>query len=196
MTAYIFAPKDDLYVLIVVFLLTVFYNLIFAVGVGITFAALLYAKRVADKTNLKFESVYDDDIINFEKKIEKDYQHKIRVVHIQGQFFFGTATQIVSQFDEILGTKYLILNYEADSLLDISAIFALEDIIIRLNNQKIKLMLIIKNDDVRKQLKDLNIINQIGENHIFYNELDAVNLAKTCIKTKIKRQNKMNKKRL
>lgn len=191
-----YAPKDDLYVLIVVFLLTVFYNLIFAVGVGITFAALLYAKRVADKTNLKFESVYDDDIINFEKKIEKDYQHKIRVVHIQGQFFFGTATQIVSQFDEILGTKYLILNYEADSLLDISAIFALEDIIIRLNNQKIKLMLIIKNDDVRKQLKDLNIINQIGENHIFYNELDAVNLAKTCIKTKIRRQNKMNKKRL
>lgn len=189
-----YAPKDDLYVLIVVFLMTVFFNLIFAVGIGITLAALLYAKRMADKTNLKFESVYDVDIMNFEKKIERDYQHQIRVVHIQGQFFFGTATQIVSQFDEILGTKYLILNYESDSLLDISAIFALEDIIIRLNNQKIKLMLIIKNDDVRKQLKDLNIINQIGENHIFYNELDAINLAKTCIKTKIKRQNKKNKK--
>lgn len=188
-----YAPKDDLYVLVVVFLLTVFYNLIFAVGIGITLAALLYAKRIADKTNLKFESIYDDDIMNFEKKIEKDYQHKIRVVHIQGQFFFGTATQIVSQFDEILGTKYLILNYEADSLLDISAIFALEDIIIRLNNQKIKLMLIIKNDEVRKQLKDLKIINQIGENHIFDNELDAINLAKTCIKTKIRRQNKQNK---
>ena len=185
-----YAPKDDLYVLIVVFLMTVFFNLIFAVGIGITLAALLYAKRMADKTNLKFESVYDVDIMNFEKKIERDYQHQIRVVHIQGQFFFGTATQIVSQFDEILGTKYLILNYESDSLLDISAIFALEDIIIRLNNQKIKLMLIIKNDDVRKQLKDLNIVNQIGENHIFYNELDAINLAKTCIKTKIKRQNK------
>ncbi len=189
-----YAPKDDLYVLIVVFLMTVFFNLIFAVGIGITLAALLYAKRMADKTNLKFESVYDVDIMNFEKKIERDYQHQIRVVHIQGQFFFGTATQIVSQFDEILGTKYLILNYESDSLLDISAIFALEDIIIRLNNQKIKLMLIIKNDDVRKQLKDLNIINQIGENHIFYNELDAINLAKTCIKTKIKRHNKKNKK--
>ena len=190
-----YAPKDDLYLLIVVFLLTVFYNLIFAVGVGITLAALLYAKRVADKTNLKFESVYDDDIINFEKKIEMDYQHKIRVVHIQGQFFFGTATQIVSQFDEILGTKYLILNYESNSLLDISAIFALEDIIIRLNNQNIKLILVIKNDEVRKQLKDLNIIKQIGENHIFYNEIDAINLAKLCIKTKIRRQNKQNKKR-
>lgn len=188
-----YAPKDDLYVLVVVFLLTVFYNLIFAVGIGITLAALLYAKRIADKTDLKFESVYDKDIMDFERKIEKDYKHKIRVVHIQGQFFFGSVTQIVSKFDEILGTKYLILNYESDSLLDISAVFALEDIIIRLNNQHIKLMLVIKNDDVRKQLKDLNIINQIGENHIFYSEVDAVNLAKLYIKTKIRRSKKNKK---
>ncbi len=188
-----YAPKDDLYVLIVVFLLTVFYNLIFAVGLGVTLAALLYAKRVADKTNLKFENVYDNDIINFEKQIEKDYKHKIRIVHIQGQFFFGSATQIVSKFDEVLGTKYLILNYESDSLLDISAIFALEDIIIRLKNQKIKLLLVIKNNDVLNQLNNLNIISQIGENSVFFNEIDAVNLAKTLIKTKIKRVNKKRK---
>ena len=48
-----FAPKDDLYVLFTVFFLTVFYNLIFAVGAGITLAALLYAKRVADKANMR-----------------------------------------------------------------------------------------------------------------------------------------------
>ena len=47
------APKDDLYVLILVFLLTVFYNLIVAVGAGITLAALLYAKKAADKAKLK-----------------------------------------------------------------------------------------------------------------------------------------------
>ena len=47
-----FAPKDDLYVLALVFMLTVFYNLIVAVGAGITCAALLYAKRTADSTKL------------------------------------------------------------------------------------------------------------------------------------------------
>lgn len=59
-------------------------------------------------------------------------------MHIDGQFFFGSATQLISQFDEMLGTKYLILDYSSENLLDISAIFALEDIIIRLQSQKVK----------------------------------------------------------
>ena len=106
------APKDDLYVLILVFLLTVFYNLIVAVGAGITLAALLYAKRAADKAKLVNKEVYDKDIMKLEKVLEKDYRHKIRVVHINGAFFFGSATQLISQFDEFLGTRYLILVYE------------------------------------------------------------------------------------
>ena len=157
-----YAPKDDLYVLALVFLLTVFYNLIFAVGAGITLAALLYAKRVADKTSLEVKNIYSKEIFALEEELVHDYKYLIRVVHIDGQFFFGSATQIVSHFDEMLGTKYLILNYESNALLDISAIFALEDIIIRLQTQHIKVMLVIKNEAVLNQLRDLNITSQIG----------------------------------
>ena len=164
-----YAPKDDLYVLFTVFLLTVFYNLIFAVGAGITLAALLYAKRVAD-------------IMEYEKILENDYHHKIRVVHISGQFFFGSATQLISKFEDMLGTKYLILNYEADDLLDISAIFALEDIILRLKAQEVEMLLVIKNDDVLKQLKEHNILNQIGENYTFFEEMPAIEYAKEQLK--------------
>lgn len=180
-----YAPKDDLYVLVVVFLLTVFYNLIFAVGAGITLAALLYAKRVADKTSLGVKTIYDEEILNIEKNLAKEYKYRIRVVHIDGQFFFGSATQIVSQFDELLGTKYLILNYESSSLLDISAIFALEDIIIRLQDQKIKIMVVVKNETVLNQLRDLNIVSQVGHHHVFYEELEAVELAKSYLKKKL-----------
>ena len=108
-------------------------------------------------------------------------------MHIDGQFFFGSATQIVSQFDEILGTKYIILNYESSSLLDISAIFALEDIIVRLQSQHIKIMLVIKNEEVLNQLKDLNIISQIGNHHVFYEEIEAVKHAKNYITRKYKK---------
>ena len=131
------APKDDLYVLVTVFLLTVFYNLIVAVGAGIVLAALLYAKRVADKAKLIDKPVYDSDIMKLEMALEKDYKHKIRVVHISGAFFFGSATQLISHFDEFLGTRYLILVYDSEDMLDISAIFALEDIILRLKSQHI-----------------------------------------------------------
>ena len=161
-----------------------FYNLIFAVGAGITLAALLYAKRVADKTSLEVKNIYSKEIFALEEELVHDYKYLIRVVHIDGQFFFGSATQIVSHFDEMLGTKYLILNYESNALLDISAIFALEDIIIRLQTQHIKVMLVIKNEAVLNQLRDLNITSQIGAENVFYDEKSAVTLAKTYIKNK------------
>lgn len=183
-----FAPRDDLYVLALVFFLTVFYNLIVAVGAGITCAALLYAKRTADSAKLVQKTVYDKDIIKLEKLLEKDYNHKIRVVHIDGQFFFGSATQLISQFDEILGTKYLILDYSSENLLDISAIFALEDIIIRLQSQKVKILVVLKSDSVKEQFEKHGIINQLGDEHIFRTEPEAIDFAKKCIKKKVKKR--------
>lgn len=182
------APKDDLYVLILVFLLTVFYNLIVAVGAGITLAALLYAKKAADKAKLVNKEVYDKDIMNFEKVLEKDYRHKIRVVHINGAFFFGSATQLISQFDELLGTRYLILVYDSDDLLDISAVFALEDIVLRLKSQHIKILMVINNEEVHKQLQQYGITEQIGENRVYFSEIEAIEYAKASFKKRVKKK--------
>lgn len=182
------APKDDLYVLILVFLLTVFYNLIVAVGAGITLAALLYAKKAADKAKLVNKEVYDKDIMNLEKVLEKDYRHKIRVVHINGAFFFGSATQLISQFDELLGTRYLILVYDSDDLLDISAVFALEDIVLRLKSQHIKILLVINNEEVHKQLQQYGIAEQIGESRVYFSEIEAIEHAKSSFKKRVKKK--------
>lgn len=173
-----YAPKDDLYVLLAVLILTVFYNLIFALGIGIVMAALLYAKRVADNTNIKATNLYNPSAYtSFETKVEKASNYKIRILHIDGQFFFGSITQIVSHFDEMLETEYIILNYSSNSKLDMSAIFALEDIIIRLKAQKIKLYLVITNKEVFEQVKSLEIISQIGLNSLFDDETEAINNA-------------------
>lgn len=172
-----FAPKDDLIVLGVVFTLTVFYNLIVAVGAGITLASLLYAKRVADRAKLVNRKICDDNTRKLEKVLEKDSRHKIRVVHISGAFFFGSATQIISQFDEFLGTKYLIIVYDGEDMLDISAIFALEDIILRLKSQHIKILMVINNDEVKTQLEKYDITTQVEG--IYSSELEAIDFAKT-----------------
>lgn len=188
------ASKEDKYVLAVVFLLTVFYNLIVAVGAGITLAALLYAKKVADKAKLVHKEVYDKDIIKLEKEVERDYKLKIRVVHIDGQFFFGSATQLISQFDELLGTRYLILNCDFDDILDISALFAFEDIVLRLKSQHIKLILVLKNTDIYKQLYEYKITEEIGEQHIFYSEIKAIDFAKKAFTQKARKKYQENKK--
>lgn len=183
-----YASKDDKYVLWVVFFLTVFYNLIVAVGAGIVLAALLYAKKVADSAKLVHKTVYDKDVIKLEKALEKDYKHKIRVVHIDGQFFFGSATQLISQFDELLGTKYLILNYDVNDLLDISAIFAFENIVQRLKSQHIKILLVIHDKKLYEQLEKHEIIKEIGEHHIFYSEIEAIDFAKKSLRKNIKKR--------
>ena len=172
-----YAPKDDLYVLVTVLLLTVFYNLIFALGVGIVLAALLYAKRIADDTNVKVSYFNHIDYTPYEAKIERDSHYKIRILHIDGQFFFGSTTQIVSHFDEMLETEYIILNYSSNTELDMSAIFALEDIIVRLQAQKIKLILVIPNSKVFEQVKGLEIISQLGEDSVLNDETVAIKKA-------------------
>ena len=174
------APKDDLIVLGVVFALTVFYNLIVAVGVGITLASLLYAKRVADRAKLVKRKIYGDDTMRIEKVVEKTSRHKIRVVHISGAFFFGSATQIISQFDEFLGTKYLIIVYDGEDMLDISAIFALEDIILRLKSQHIKILMVMNNEDVKSQLEKYDIVSQVEG--VYSSEFEAIDVAKSSYK--------------
>ena len=58
-----------------------------------------------------------------------------------------------------------------------SAIFALEDIIVRLQAQKIKLFLVIPSEKVYNQVRSLEIISQIGQDALFAEETDAINTA-------------------
>lgn len=175
------APKDDFYILLLVFVLTVFYNLIAAVGAGITLAALLYAKRVADSTKLIHKNEHGEDVEIVEKRIEYVSKHKIRIVHIDGAFFFGSATQVISQFDEIWGTKYIILDCTKDEYFDVSAIFAFEDIIARLKSQNIEIILVLANKEITKQLDKFGVVEQIGNDKIYYNLKEAIQNVKSQI---------------
>ena len=78
----------------------------------------------------------------------------------------------------MLETEYIILTYDSKTQLDMSAIFALEDIIVRLQSQNIKLLLVITREDVYKNITIMEtIINQIGKNSLFDNEKDAIDAA-------------------
>ncbi len=180
-----YAPKHDLYVMILVFLLTVFYDLIFAVGAGITLAALLFARQVTRETRVNIKEVYDREIMEIESEIEHASHHKIRIVHIHGVLFFGSINHMISQVEEQLGTKYLILNFESIPLLDISAVFALEDIIVNLKSHDIKVLIVLKCEELEKQLRSLGIIDEVKESNVFYDELEAIEKAKKHLKIKV-----------
>ena len=181
-----YAPKEDLAVMFLVFFLTIFHDIIFAVGVGITLSAMLFAKQLADKAKLNIKDIEDREITKLEKQLHDESGYKIRVVHIQGEFFFGSASQIISQFEDLLGTKHIIICYDSDRRLDISAIFALEDILARLKSQGIKVYMVLRNTEILKQIDEMHLKRQLDDKDIFFEEIDAIRCAKDEFKKYIK----------
>lgn len=180
------APAHDLYVMALVFSLAVFMDLMTAVVAGVLLSALLFAKRVADKTKLDISDIEDIELQKLESRLEYDYNYKIRVVHIKGLFFFASANQIVQNFDGMLDIKYLIMVYERKHELDISAIFALEDIIVGLKLKKIKVLLVLKNENIKEQLDKCGVLAHLKDGSVFLDEMEAIEFAKIKLKTKIK----------
>lgn len=148
------APKYDLYVMVVVFLLTVFVDLIMAVGAGIVLASLLIVYRISKESNIQ--------TIDYKKSEIKNEESDTRILNINGAFFFGSASIFEDQVNKVLDTKHLIINCLNVPFMDISAIFALEDMISKLNELDIKISLVLKKKHITKIIK-------VNKAHIFDN---------------------------
>ncbi len=164
------APRHDLYVMGIVFFLTVFVDLIFAVGVGIVASSLLLVYRIsresgADIFDSEPESSAQDDRI----------RDGVRVVNINGPFFFGSMSQVVERTQEALDVRTLVIDCSRVPFLDLSAIYALEEIILT-QQEKGQAVYTVFNP---KQLEDKTlspILGIVGEK-VFTDQKSAVDHA-------------------
>lgn len=173
------APKRDMFVMLWVFVITVFYDLIFAVGTGIVLSAILFAISIAQQFNVEIKDINTSE--NEESDIEEKSKFSIRVLDINGILFFGSASQILSGVDDMLGTKCLIINCKSVTNMDISAAFALEDMIVRTKDRGIKVFLVLNNKRMTKKLKDLGVANVLEKGSIFYDKEKAVDAAQKLL---------------
>ena len=141
------SPRSDLAVMLVVFFVTVFIDLITAVGVGIVLASFLIVYRITKETQI----VLDKSTSKTNYNIDKD----TRILKINGAFFFGSSTAFESEASSILNVKNFIIDIKDVPFIDLTAIFTLKDLIIKLKNQDIKITIIAKEKD-KKQLLKLN----------------------------------------
>lgn len=154
------APRNDLIIMLVVFFLTVFVDLIMAVGVGITLASLLIVYRISKEAqiNLVSPKKANTDIVN----------EQIMVMNIDGAFFFGSASFFIDSVNSIMNKKEIIIDCTNVPFMDISAIFVLEDMVLKLKSQEIVTTLVLKQRHIEK-------IKQVDKMHIF----DDINIYKT-----------------
>ncbi|WP_373001288.1 SulP family inorganic anion transporter [Sulfurimonas sp.] len=161
------APKNDLSVMLVVFFITVFIDLITAVGVGIVLASLLIVYRITKEAKITL-------VENHHEGIDTEYnlaEKKVRVIRINGAFFFGSSTAFESETNSILDTKIVIIDILDVPFMDITAIFTLKDLISKLQIDDIKVIIVAKEKE-RTQLLKLNK-TRIFDNVKFYEDMNS-----------------------
>ncbi|MBQ9688475.1 SulP family inorganic anion transporter, partial [bacterium] len=168
-----FAPKRDLTVMLWVFFVTVFYDLIFAVGTGIVLSSILFSISVAQQLNLQIDDMYP---INEDENsdVEEKSKYAIRIIDVKGILFFGSTSQMLASVDDMLGTKYLVISCEQITTMDISAVFALEDLLMNLRSRGITVLLVLRNEKINRKLSSLGTIKLFGEENVFLDRDEAI----------------------
>ncbi len=131
-------PIWDVVVMIVVMLLTVFVDLVIAVGVGLVISALIFMKKMGDINTKKSQVLPLDQIEDFtwqedERGISDDIAHNIYIKRLEGPLFFGYTNDLQQLYTHIPDrAKYVILRMDKVPYVDQSGLYSLEDIIIDL----------------------------------------------------------------
>lgn len=162
-------------ILIIVLLLTVFWQLVYAVGVGLVLAAFIFLKRMSDisadqviVSNLDLE--HDEEPLwEDETKIPVEIRERVVFKHLDGPMFFGFATHFRSMITDLGHDLHiLVIRMEKVPFIDQSGVYALEDAINQLHQLDVIVALSGPNEDAMEMLRDSKIVPQvIKEKHVF-----------------------------
>jgi sulfate permease, SulP family len=114
------APRSDVLVLVTCFVLTVVFDMVVAVSVGVVLAALLFMKRMSAMTESRLTTVLQSD----ETRV---LARGIALYEIAGPLFFGAAQRAMRSFEVVEdGVKVVVLALGAVPVIDATGLVALE----------------------------------------------------------------------
>ncbi|WP_265822437.1 SulP family inorganic anion transporter [Geovibrio ferrireducens] len=160
------APRHDIAVMSIVLVLTVFVDLIVAVGVGLVAASVLLTYRISTQTQTQVDDVDLETADSAPCGSPAGNRHQIRVVDVNGPFFFGSATQVVGKVGSILDNEVIIFNCSKVPFIDYSGFFALTEMLVNIKESGI-IAMIVANDALKERLTDLEINGYLPPQHIF-----------------------------
>lgn len=155
------APKSDILVLVITFALTVVFDLVVAIEVGMVLACLLFMKRMSDETDVKSWKYVDDEDDPDSITLRK-VPHAVRVYEISGPLFFGAADRI-AEIKKKDFTKVIVLRMRAVPAVDATAINALEGLLARCEAAGVRLVLSHVNEQPMKIMKKAGLVEKVGE---------------------------------
>lgn len=169
------APKSDIIVLVLTFVLTIVFDLVVAIEVGMVLACILFIKRMSEETNVYGWQEEDDDVETANDLIA--IPQGIRVYEISGPLFFGVA-EILEGIQMDKKTKVLIIRMRSVPSLDITSIMALENIVNSCKKNGTRIIFSHLKEQPYNALNKAGIVEKVGEENFADNIQEALQLAK------------------
>ena len=163
------SPKSDVAVLVTTFLLTVIFDLVVAIAVGLSLACLLFMKRMADVSDVK-EWDYVEDTGDDQGRLKKVPPH-VMVYEFTGPLFFGAADKI-PHIERNTGRNVLILRMRSVPAMDITALNSLRRLYEECKSKNIKVLFSHVNEQPMSVFQRSGLYDLVGEES-FVPNIDA-----------------------
>lgn len=164
-------PRLDNFVMFVVLSMTAFWDLMYAVAIGLVMAALIFMKKMADvvegeSADTKFDRLVNQLVNTFDES--EEFRKQVIVKNLRGPMFFGFASRFQDSIDELPQVKAVVINFGGVNYIDQSGVYTLKEAITRLVDRGINVCLSEVNDYDAKLIKGMGITpHLVDERHVF-----------------------------
>ncbi len=172
-------PLSDAVIMVAVLVLTVFVDLLVAVGIGMLLAAILFMKKMSDLVEVG-TTVDSVETLQKEKpwadeQLPPDLAGNVLVKHLDGPLFFGFSNRFQALANNLPDTRYLIIRMEKVPYIDQSGLYALEEAILDMERRGIDVLLTGLQTPPKDQMERVKIIpDLISTDNIFENFSDCI----------------------
>ncbi len=169
------SPKSDIIVLVVTFVLTVVFDLVAAIEVGVLMAAILFMKRMSDVTEVAGWKMVDDEDDPDSLSL-RTVPKNTMVYEISGPLFFGAADKILAiTLDEKMSC--LILRMRSVSAIDATAMHNLEGMLAECEKKHIRLIFSHVNEQPMHVMQKAGFVERVGSENFCAHIDDALKRA-------------------
>ena len=177
------APKSDIAVLFVTLILTVVFDLVVAIGVGMVMAALLFMKRMADVTEAHAWVDVDDEDTDPDNILLKKIPQNTRVFEINGPMFFAAS----DKYKYVLSDKnidVLCIRMRNVPAIDSTGVEALMRIVKRCDRHNVSVVFSHVNEQPMKAMTKAGFVEKVGREN-FCDHIDTALLRAEAIENEI-----------
>lgn len=167
--------SSEVIVMLIVMLLATFWNLVYAVGIGLVIASLMFMKKIGDATANQsiLKTLPTDKSLNQEEVVDIDGDGITDIVikQINGPLFFGSADGFQKLAKKIPSSAQIIVfRLETMNYIDQSGLYAFEEILMDLSEQGKTLFLVDLKKQPRYMMERVELVPKlISKNNIFEN---------------------------